>query len=125
MEIALVAALCISILLAAQRIYSGLRGHATVMFEAVLRSGFVANFSRFGDYSEFQIAVIDDKRGYFVRDGALWMVDVVAEGDDGYNLVKESARPVDLMKVDSSLLKEVMAAVDTLHDDYDDLREEE
>ena len=95
------------------------------MFEAVLRSGFVANFSRFGDYSEFQIAVIDDKRGYFVRDGALWMVDVVAEGDDGYNLVKESARPVDLMKVDSSLLKEVMAAVDTLHDDYDDLREEE
>lgn len=112
--------ICLTILLAARIVYRGLRAHASVMFEGMIRSAFVGNFSRFGDFDDYRIAVIDDARGYFVRDNALWMVEVQDE-----ELVKSTARPVDLMTVDAALLKEAMAAVDTLHSDFSDLGEDE
>jgi hypothetical protein len=39
--------------------------------------------------------------------------------------VKYSARPVDLVTVDSDMLKEAMAAVDVLHGDFNDLVDDE
>jgi hypothetical protein len=113
-------ALVLAILFAARTVYNGLRAHAAVMFEGMIRSAFVANFSRFGDFDDYRIAVIDDKRGYFVRDNALWMVEVEDE-----ELVKSTARPIDLMTVDAELLKEAMAAVDTLHSDFKDMTEDD
>lgn len=111
---------CLAMIISARIVYRGLRAHASVMFEGMIRSAFVGNFSRFGDFDDYRIAVIDDARGYFVRDNALWMVEVQDE-----ELVKSTARPVDLMTVDAALLKEAMAAVDTLHSDFSDLGEDE
>lgn len=112
--------LCLTVLFASRIVYNGLRAHASVMFEGMIRAAFIANFSRFGDFDDYRIAVIDDKRGYFVRDNALWMVEVKDE-----ELVKSTARPVDLMTVDAALLKEAMAAVDTLHEDFKDMTEDD
>ena len=105
---------------ASRRIYSGLQGHAGVMYEAMIRSALVSNFSRFGNLDEYKIVVIEDSRGYFVRDNALWTCDIV---DD--EIVNSSTRPVDLIKIDADKLKEVMAAVDTLNTEVHDLIEEE
>ena len=99
--------------------YRGLHLVAYTIQEASLRSAFVSNFSRFGDWDNYRIAVINEKHGWFVRDGALWLCEMDEEVP-----VKYSARPVDLVTVDSDMLKEAMAAVDALHVDFDDLDEE-
>lgn len=112
--------LALAVLFAARIVFNGLRAHAAVMFEGMIRSAFIANFSRFGSFDDYQIVVIDDVRGYFVRDDALWTVEVRDE-----ELVKSTARPVDLITVDADKLKEAMAAVDTLHSDLRDFGEEE
>lgn len=112
--------LALAVLLAARVVYNGLHAHASVMFEGMIRSAFIANFSRFGDFDDYKIVVIDDARGYFVRDSALWTVEIKDE-----ELVKSTARPLDLMTVDADKLKEAMVAVDTLHSDFRDIEEDD
>lgn len=116
MEWIRLALLLLTMILCARIVYDGIKAHAAVTFEGMIRSALVSNFSRFGDFDDYRIVVIDDIHGYFVRDGALWTVEVENE-----ELVKSTARPMDLITVDSELLKEAMAAVDALHGDYSDL----
>jgi hypothetical protein len=100
--------------------YRGAHLIAYTIQESALRTAFVSNFSRFGDWENYRIAVINGKHGWFVRDGALWLCDM-----DDEEPVKYSARPVDLVTVDSDMLKEAMAAVDVLHGDFNDLVDDE
>lgn len=106
--------IAVSILLGAMIIYRGLRGLALVVFESVFRSSLIANFSRFGDIDPNNLAIME-KRGYFVRDRALWVGDLV----DG-EIDKTTIRPVDLFSRDSGLLKEARSAVELLHQDVKD-----
>jgi hypothetical protein len=103
-----------AILLGSVIIYRGLRGFAFVVFEGLLRSSIVSNFSRFGDIDENKLAIMEH-RGYFVRDNALWVGDLV----DG-EIDKTTVRPLDLFNRDSSLLKEARSAVELLHQDVKD-----
>lgn len=58
---------------------------------------------------------IMEKRGYFVRDNALWVGEVL----DG-TIDKSTVRQLDLFGDDSSLLKEARNAVEILHQDVQD-----
>lgn len=113
-------AIVVSTLFLAFVVFNAIKALAAVLFEGMIRSAFIANFSRFGNFDDYQIVVIDDVRGYFVRDGALWTVEIENE-----EMVKSTARPVDLITVDSDKLKEAMAAVDTLNSDINDLMDGE
>jgi hypothetical protein len=100
----------------AYMIYRVIRVSTMTLFQAIVRHAFVSNFSRFGDFSDMKVAIIDDETGYYVKDGALWIVEVK---DD--EVVKSTARPVDLFNIDEVKLKEVMAAVDALNTDLHDM----
>jgi hypothetical protein len=106
--------IALAILVGAFIIYRGLRGFAFLVFESMLRMSLVSNFSRFGDIDEDHLAIMEE-RGYFVRDQALWVADVV----DG-TLDKTTSRQLDLFDRDSALLKEARNAVEILHQDVQD-----
>lgn len=109
-----------AILLGSRVIYKGLQGHAGATYEGMIRGALISNFSRFGSTDDYKIVVMEDTRGYFIRDDALWVCDVEDE-----TVKHASARPVDLLTIDAANLKEVMAAVDTLNTSAEDLLEEE
>lgn len=110
----------VSVIIGARHVYRGLQGHAGALYEGMIRSALVSNFSRFGTFDPNKIVVMDDTRGYFIRDDALWVCEI--KDDD---VLPATARPVDLIHMDAQNLREVMAAVDTLNTAVDDLVEDE
>lgn len=110
----------VSVGLAARHVYKGLQGHAGAMYEGMIRGALVANFSRFGSLDDTKIVVMEDSRGYFIRDDALWTCEVKDE-----EVMHSTARPVDLLHIDKENLREVMAAVDTLNTSVEDMTEDE
>jgi hypothetical protein len=109
-----------SILIGSFIIYKGIGKMADMMLYGIVRHALVSNFSRFGRLDNTNIAVIDDTRAYFVREGALWVANF--QNDD---LVMESARPIDLVGVDIELLKEAMIAVDVLSGNIEEDEEDD
>jgi hypothetical protein len=80
------------------------------LFYAISKAGLVSNFARFGQLDDTSIAVIEE-HAFFVQNGTLWIADF--KDDD---LIMPSARPIDLVNTDGSLLREAMMAVDVLTD---------
>ena len=78
------------------------------LFYAITKHGLVSNFSRFGQLDDTSIAVIEE-HAFFVQNGTLWIADFKNE-----DLIMPSARPIDLVNTDGTLLKEAMMAVDVL-----------
>ena len=79
-----------------------------------MKSAMIANFSRFGDWSEQHYAISSyngTQRGFFMRDGALWTCEVL----DGA-LLKTTAKPIDMYN--EPHLKEVLDVVEALTDDH-------
>jgi hypothetical protein len=95
--------------------YRAIRVSTATLFQAIVRHAFVSNFSRFGDFSDMKVAIVDEETGYYVREGALWTVEV--QNDE---LLKSTARPVDMFDMDEKKLKEVMFVVDVLNTDLHD-----
>jgi hypothetical protein len=96
-------------------IVSGLKRLASIIYSASLRSALVANFSRFGQFGEDTRFVIssDEKRGYFLRDEALWGVEL-----KNRVMIKSTAKQIDAISIPLSLLEEVTRAVDALNSDF-------
>lgn len=80
------------------------------LFYSISKAGLVSNFARFGQLDDTSIAVIEE-HAFFVQNGTLWIADF--KNDD---LIMPSARPIDLVNTDGTLLKEAMMAVDVLTD---------
>jgi hypothetical protein len=80
------------------------------------RHALVSNFSRFGEFKEYNMVIHENGHiGYFVRDDALWEVQVVS-GEP----IKSTAKVVDVFTTDPAKMREVLAAVDAINTDAQD-----
>lgn len=84
-----------------------------ILYDAIMRSAIISNFSKYGDFEDVKVVIMDDDTGYFIRESALWKCDIVDDVP-----VRSSAKVLDVINMPPSELSRVIEAVEALNTEY-------
>lgn len=84
-----------------------------IFYDATMRAAAIASFSRYGDFDDVKVVILDDETGYFIREGALWKCDVVDDIPQ-----RSTAKLLDVINLPPQDLESVIEAVEALNTEY-------
>jgi hypothetical protein len=107
------ALISLALLLSAWYVSRVIKRAIVILYDAIMRSAVIANFSRYGDFEDVKVAIINDESAYFIRESALWHCKVEDDVID-----RSTARIVDAVNVTQKQLEDIIEAVEALNTEY-------